>query len=230
MSKTEDVYRRLREEIETSALAPGEKLSETAVAERLGASRTPVREALRRLAREGLVDFSPGEVARVSHVSLSGVRELFEFRMILEPAAAAMVAADGVSSPGLVVPFEGLAEEFEDVAGRVGSEPWEELRSRFYPLTERFDRCLVEAAHNAALVEAIVQQRGQSKRLRSIAHNDPGHLAASAAAHLEMSRSIARGRSAEAAEAVREHLTETLETIVQGLVRRSTLPLSDVRL
>lgn len=58
--KSEAVYERLRQDIESLRLKPGAKLSEIQLGEELGASRTPVREAIRQLSREGLVDFVPG--------------------------------------------------------------------------------------------------------------------------------------------------------------------------
>ncbi|MET7736719.1 hypothetical protein ABZT02_36065 [Streptomyces sp. NPDC005402] len=63
-----------------------------------------MREAVRRLAREGLVDFVPGEVARVAAISLGGVRALFEFRMLLEPRAA---------HERLLVPFRELLKQLQ---------------------------------------------------------------------------------------------------------------------
>ncbi|MEU0239051.1 GntR family transcriptional regulator [Nocardiopsis sp. NPDC006198] len=229
-SKTESVYQRLKDEIEALTLPPGARLSELTVAERFGASRTPVREALRRLAREGLVDFVPGEVARVSPISLNGVRELFEFRMILEPSAARMVTLDGMSDPERVSAFRPLAAEFETMRRRAGDEAWEDLHSRFYELTERFDQHLVAATRNPLLAEAVVQYRGQSKRLRKIAHNDPEHLAESAREHLRMCTAVVEGRPEAAAEEVGRHLAETLRVIIDELVRSHGRPRTDIHL
>ena len=82
-SKADQVHAQLKEEIELGELAPGTSLSELSLVERTGASRTPVREALRRLAAEGLVDLTPRLGARVSRVSAQSVRDLFEFRQLL---------------------------------------------------------------------------------------------------------------------------------------------------
>lgn len=100
-------------DIPRSSRTPGANLSEVQLSEELGASRTPVREAIRRLAREGLVDFVPGEVARVAAISLAGVRALFEFRMLLEPRAAESVATAGAADERLLVPFRELLERLE---------------------------------------------------------------------------------------------------------------------
>src|SRR3954470_21466444 len=98
-SKADLVHRRLKEQIELGELAPGAPLSELSLVERTGASRTPVREALRRLAAEGLVDLAPRQGARVSRVSLQSVRDLFEFRQLLEPVAVRQATETAAADP-----------------------------------------------------------------------------------------------------------------------------------
>ncbi|RNL84365.1 GntR family transcriptional regulator [Halostreptopolyspora alba] len=219
-SKSESVYRRLKGEIEELRLPPGTRLSEVVAAERIGASRTPVREAIRRLAREGLVRSAPGEVARVAPISLGGVRALFEFRMILEPAAARMVAREGRSRPELLRPFHDLLAEFEAVRDLVarGSQP---SREEFYTLTERFDQELITATRdrNDPLAQTIADQRGQTTRLRNVAHSDTGHLADSLDEHLRMCGAIADARPDDAVEELTRHLERTLRTILDTLAR-----------
>jgi DNA-binding GntR family transcriptional regulator len=171
--KAEAVYRELRAQIESWELGPGARLSEVAIAERLGASRTPVREAIRRLSREGLVRFTPGEVAQVAPISLRGVRALFEFRMVLEPAAVRMVTLDALSSPVLLAPFRQIVDELEEVSSELGNVPREQSMTRFYALAERFDQAVINACHNEPLATTIADRRGQTARLRGIAHADP---------------------------------------------------------
>src|SRR5690606_27242041 len=84
-------YARLRSEIIDWQLEPGTPLSEIETAERLGVSRTPVREALARLTAEGLVS-SVGRTARVAPLSLELVIELYELREALETHAARLAA------------------------------------------------------------------------------------------------------------------------------------------
>jgi hypothetical protein len=111
-SKADLVHRRLKEEIEVGELAPGTPLSELWLVERTGASRTPVREALRRLAAEGLVDLVPRQGARVSRVSLRSVRDLFDFRSLLEPAAMRQATEAAAADPTLHRAFAALRTEF----------------------------------------------------------------------------------------------------------------------
>lgn len=87
LTRTEWIDRRLRSAILTNELAPGDKLVTTALAERWQVSPTPLRESLKRLAAEGLVELTPHGSARVAPVSLDDAREVYELRLQLEPEA-----------------------------------------------------------------------------------------------------------------------------------------------
>lgn len=91
-SATESAYRHLKHLILTSALAPGEELREVALTASTGFGRSPVREALRRLVQDGFVEVRPRQGYRVAPITLSGVRDLFEMRLLLEPAAVELAA------------------------------------------------------------------------------------------------------------------------------------------
>ncbi|NJQ14973.1 GntR family transcriptional regulator [Streptomyces bohaiensis] len=244
-SKTEAAYRLLKSQIEDLTLPPGAKLGEVPLAERLGASRTPVREAIRRLAREGLVRFAPGEVAEVAPVSLAGVRALFEFRQILEPAAARLVTRDGRTDPERIAAFHSLLPDLRavragiDEAGPAGTDgpadgPADDRRAAavrtFHALTERFDQALIAAVRNPPLAKTIADTRGQTARLRAIAHAAPGRPALSLGEHLAMTEAVVAGDPDRAAGEVARHLTATLDTVMTALTR-GDLPASvDVRM
>lgn len=219
--KTEAVYRALRTQIESWELGPGARLSEVAIADRLGASRTPVREAIRRLAHEGLVRFTPGEVAQVAPISLRGVRALFEFRAILEPAAVRMVTLDALSSPALLAPFRRIAEELDDVAAELGNGRRDESTTRFYAITERFDQAVIAACHNEPLATTIAERRGQTARLRTIAHADPRGMERSLEEHRRICRAVLEGDPDGAARELAQHLAETVRSIIDGLTRNA---------
>ena len=202
-------------------LGPGARLSEVAIAERLGASRTPVREAIRRLSREGLVRFTPGEVAQVAPISLRGVRgRCSSSGMILEPAAVRMVTMDALSSPVLLAPFRQIADEFDELAADLGNRPREESVDRFYELAERFDQVLIKACHNEPLATTIADRRGQTARLRisptpiRAGWSGPG-------GHRRVCRAMLDGDPDAAAHELTHHLAETLRTITEGLTRNA---------
>ena len=90
----EDICNVIRNDIVHLKLKPGEPLNEIRLAKELQVSRTPIREALRRLASEGLVTVTPNVGARVSEINLRDFRELIEYRIILERGVAHLVAAN----------------------------------------------------------------------------------------------------------------------------------------
>ena len=92
MSQTDVAYGHFKQLILTGGLAPGAELREGALTESTGFGRTPVREALRRLVQEGFVEVRPRQGYRVSVMTLASVRDLFEMRLLLEPAAAELAA------------------------------------------------------------------------------------------------------------------------------------------
>src|SRR6476659_10837232 len=86
------VYTALRERIRSGDLPLASKLRQVSLAEEMGVSRTPLREALRRLAAEGLVDFSPNRGATVSELDFGDMRHAWSARVALEPGAARLAA------------------------------------------------------------------------------------------------------------------------------------------
>jgi DNA-binding GntR family transcriptional regulator len=93
----EDVYDKLKEWIINLHYRPGDLLTETNLAAELNVSRTPIREALIRLAHEDLVIMSPHSIARVSDVNLTDFQKLIEIRLILERGAARLSARNATA-------------------------------------------------------------------------------------------------------------------------------------
>jgi DNA-binding GntR family transcriptional regulator len=231
--KSEAVYERLRGDIESLRLRPGAKLSEVQLGEELGASRTPVREAIRRLAREGLVDFVPGEVARVAAISLGGVRALFEFRMLLEPRAAASVATAGSADERVLAPFRELLERLEvfdesfralDSAAQAGSY------QEFYDITEAFDQAVIAACRNPYLARTIRDLRSQTVRLRNLSHSGPRRMLTSLEEHRAMLKAVTHGDAQAAEAACRHHLAQTLQALIDSLTSQDLTLGADVSL
>ena len=92
-SVVDKVYSAIRERISSGSLPRGARVHQEDLAEELGVSRTPVREALRRLAAEGLVEMRTNRGARVADVDQVGMRVSYEARTVIEPGAARLAAA-----------------------------------------------------------------------------------------------------------------------------------------
>jgi DNA-binding GntR family transcriptional regulator len=175
-----------------------------------------VREALRRLAAEGLVDLTPRQGARVSRVSLQSVRDLFDFRSMLEPTAIRQATEAAAADPDVRRRFEEMRSEFARIQRRVPSQD----RSRaFYALADRFDWAVIDATRNEHLRRTIAELRPHTARLRNLSHVDPQRVDVSVAEHLAICDALLAGDADAAAAGTAEHLVESLRTIFRNLTQ-----------
>jgi DNA-binding GntR family transcriptional regulator len=149
-SLAESVYQNILEAILTGAIRSGTELSEVALAAELGVSRTPVHEALRRLAADGLVDSLVHRQARVAHFSRQDIVEIYEMRGLLETAAAERAAKQ--------LDAEQLAElrEALDALADASARGW---TNRALDFDVHFHNVLAGAAGNERLRIEIAKYR-----------------------------------------------------------------------
>jgi DNA-binding GntR family transcriptional regulator len=200
-------YATLLDEIQRGALPPGAVLGEVEQAARLGVSRTPLREALGRLAADGLVVQQSPRVTAVSDVDADDIRELFEVRRALEEAAVRLAAERGDARV-----FAALAADLTDDLVADG-----EQRDAYYALIARFDAAIDAAVANDYLVGALRTVRTHLVRVRRLARDNPARLAASVAEHRLIASAIAAGAPDLAAHATHVHLHHALESILSSL-------------
>jgi len=204
MRAGERAYATLLDEIQTGALAPGTVLGEVEQSTRLGVSRTPLREALRRLASDGLVAQASPRVTVVAGIDADDIRALFELRRALETQAArsATVRGDGRL-------FTALAGEFAAVDTTDADA--------YYSLIARFDARIDDAVANPYLSAALRSVRTHLVRVRRMARDNPLRLSASAGEHELIARAIGAGDPELAAHATHVHLHNALTTILEAL-------------
>lgn len=205
MRASDKAYDALRQDIVEWRLPPGTVLGEVEQAARLGVSRTPLREALSRLAADGLAVQQRGRGAVVSDVSLEHVDHLFGLRRALEAEAARTAARSGSAGP-----FSALAAAFERAAGSLTEAG---PRSTYYRLATELDQAIETAAANPYLTQALRALRVHLARLRRLAQDDPRRLRASAHEHAAIARAIASGDPELAAAATMLHLHQSLDHI-----------------
>lgn len=198
VSQSLKAYEQLRDEIVAWDLAPGAHLNEVRLAERLGVSRTPLREAIQRLARENLVRITPGRGAFVTEVALSDVRHLFQMREALETYAVKMCARAHDRSR-----FVRLHTEFGD------GDPEE--------LIARLEELIDEAAGNPYLGEALGSLRGQLRRLQLAARRSPERLGVTMREYGVICQAIADGEEDRAALAMSFHIHNSLRALTDVL-------------
>lgn len=205
MRASDRAYDTLLEEIQSGALAPGTVLAEVEQATRLGVSRTPLREALGRLAADRLVVQASPRVTVVSDIDAGDIRELFEVRRALEETAARLAAGRAGTAE-----FTALAAEFARVD--TGSDP-----DAYYRLIARFDAAIDAAVANDYLTTALRNVRTHLVRVRRLARDNPQRLAASATEHRVIASAIAAGDADLAAHATHVHLYNALTSILDSL-------------
>lgn len=214
MRASDRAYAALLDQIQSGDLAPGTVLAEVEQAARLGVSRTPLREALGRLAADGLVVQQSPRVTVVSDIDVADIRALFEVRRALEETAARLAATRADADV-----FAALAVEF---AG-VGALDRDDGRDAYYALIARFDAQLDAAIDNDYLASALRGIRTHLVRVRRLARDIPERLAASVAEHRLIASAIADRDADLAAHATHVHLHNALTTILASLDAPSAL-------
>src|SRR5947208_3804144 len=145
-SRTEVVLEEIRRGILTRELQPGQPLVEAELAQRLGVSKTPVREALKVLSNSGLVTFSPYKGASVCVVDAELAKSVYDVRMVLEPEAVRRT----VESHDTV-----LLDEAGDVLKEASSAIAEKDQAALSLLNRRFHRALYRGCGNPLLVSIL---------------------------------------------------------------------------
>ncbi|MFT3797528.1 GntR family transcriptional regulator [Microbacterium sp.] len=203
MRASDRAYATLLDEIQSGVLAPGTVLAEVEQATRLGVSRTPLREALGRLAADRLVAQASPRVTVVTDVDADDIRALFELRRALEETAARLGAARGDHAV-----FAAIADELRTTDA--GADP-----DAYYALIARFDAAIDAAVGNDYLASALRTVRTHLVRVRRLARENPQRLAASVAEHRTIAAAIAARDADLAAHATHVHLHNAVESILR---------------
>jgi DNA-binding GntR family transcriptional regulator len=193
-------YEELRALILAGDLAPGSRLAQAELADRLGISRTPVREALRRLAGEGLVEFHANRGFWTADLGLDAVLRRLEVRLLLEPGIAAL-ASERRTEDDLAALRESVARE----ADAAGAE-------RAHDASREFHVLLARATTNVELERTLeslwIVEVGRRLMVRRAAVEDwRGH---DVAEHGEILKAVAAGDQHAAAKLMEEHVRSAL--------------------
>jgi DNA-binding GntR family transcriptional regulator len=200
-------YASVRHAILTGEFAPGELLREHDLAGRLGVSKTPVREALRQLEREGLAVSAPHKGVVAVGLSQREVYEIYEMRSALEPLAASLAAARLTDAGAArlresLAPMNAAAEAKDHDALRV--------------LNVRFHATLYDLAGNARLRRTLLDLQDYVETTRTVEWSVPGGFERNHEQHVAIGEAVL-ARRAETAEALmRDHLHRGLELLASG--------------
>jgi DNA-binding GntR family transcriptional regulator len=204
----EQAYRTIEESIITLDLAPGAFVSEASLSAHLGIGRTPVREALQRLAREHLVTVVPKRGVMVSNVNVEQHLLALEARRALERVL--VVGAARRSSATERARFRTLAKEIESAAKACDEK-------RFLALDGEFNTFCAACARNPYAAQAIAPLHALSRRYWYIHQQEHGDIDQSARLHADLMRAIADGYES-AALAANEALMSYADTVTRDVI------------
>jgi DNA-binding GntR family transcriptional regulator len=203
-SLSERAYFAIRELIVTLDLEPGATVSERDLMQRLGFGRTPVREALRRLANERLVDVYPRRGMFVSRINVDDLRGLSEVRATLEPVCARL-AAERITDDD-----RGSLRELLDALDHVVDTRDERT---LIELDQRIHRALYRCAHNAFLEETLTTYYVLTLRIWFLALGRVERLDDAVLEHRELLDAVSVGDGARAEAAMRTHVAGFERTV-----------------
>lgn len=216
-SATDRVADTLRREIVGNRLRSGLPLVESQLVERLGVSRTPIREALKLLAAEGLVDLRRNRAAIVAPLDPVELAHLFEVEEALESFAAGL-AAERISPLDI--------ERLERLQVRMEAAEAAGDRDRYIRFNQRIHLVIIAASGNPSLAKTHERVLGGLQRARNVALATEGRVEESIREHREILEALRRGDRDAACRAMARHIART-GAIVAQVCRRDLLATRD---
>lgn len=204
----EVVFETLRDAIRKGILKPGERLMEIHLAEQLGVSRTPVREAIRKLELEGYVIMMPRRGTYVSNLSIKDINEVFEIRTSLDSLASGL-AAERITDEEL--------EHLQRLLVVIGEVIKEKNMEKIVEADTKFHDILYQASRNNRLVGIIYNLREQLTSFRAKSMAYPGRLEETLEEHRRIVDTIAQGDAVAAQKASEYHMERSEHTLLLSM-------------
>lgn len=200
----DEVARRIRDLIVEGELAPGARVPERELCERFGISRTPLREALKILASEGLVDLQHHRGALISQLTSEAVDEMFQVMEALEALAGELACSH--ASDADIAAIRALHE-------RMLAEHARRELSEYFKLNQRIHEAIVAAAGNALLAQIYRGLNMRLRRARYMANLSPPRWDQAVAEHEQILAALERRDGARLARLLREHLQHKADVV-----------------
>jgi len=204
----EMVFESLREAIIHGRLRPGERLMEIHLAEEMGVSRTPVREAIRKLELEGFVVMVPRKGAYVAGISVKDIVDVFEVRAALEGLAAGLAAARIT---------EEEMEELERTLVRINVNSEEDDINSIVEGDSSFHELIYKASRNQRLVQIITRLKEQIHRFRMTSLSQPGRTKNALGEHKTIVEAISDRNVKLAQTLASEHVENAEQSLLEAL-------------
>jgi DNA-binding GntR family transcriptional regulator len=203
-SKSEYTYEVIKRQILSEELPPGSVVSQERMAADLGVSTTPLREALKRLATEGLVHLGAYRDARVTELSAEEARSLYEVRLSVDPLAASLAAQRRTDAD-----TKAIFATLEHLHPLSGKADWDSLVAH-----RAFHRAVYHASHNLPLIGVLEGLWDKADRYRQVGlrtvPRSKKDIARVQAEHRALAQAVADGDAAEAEQVMRHHVGGSL--------------------
>lgn len=201
----EIVYEELKRQILIGEITPGTRMMEVELAEDMGVSRTPVREAIRKLEKEGLVTIEPRKGAYASNISIKDMVDVLEVRQGLEAMAAA-IASEKISD----AQKEELQNAVDQYRAAVESEDVEEI----IKYDQKFHMLIVTYSDNKTLTQVFSTVQELVIRFRYIYYDDFNRYENMPNEHQEIEEAIMSGDSEKARIAADQHVARLKDFVI----------------
>jgi DNA-binding GntR family transcriptional regulator len=205
----------LRKMIVEGELAPGARVPERILCERFGISRTPLREALKALSYEGLLELNPNRGATVTEVSEGAVDEMYPVIGALE-ALAGRLACANISKQQLA--------DLEDLHAQMLDHFRSGNANEYFRANEQIHEAILQASHNAVLVKTYHDLSRRVRRMRYIARLTPERWQQAVSEHEQMIRALRERDGEGLAKVLQKHLETKLETVKSHLREKHAHP------
>lgn len=210
----EVIFNTLREAIIVGEMKPGERLMEVQLADKMGVSRTPVREAIRKLELEGLVEMLPRKGAHVADLSVKDIMDVLEVRATLDGLASALSASR--------ITDEEIKELRHHLSQFINYAEKDNLQGSIKKDME-FHEIIYCSSRNDKLLQISNNLREQVQRFRVIYIKDYGNSRELIKEHMEICDAIARRDPAAAMESAQRHIKNQEETIIRSIKKSQLL-------
>ena len=203
-------YDRLQEGIRNANLEPGAPLSETRISKALNISRTPVREAIQQLAKEGLVQVIPGRAITVAAPSIQEVLEVIHIRELLEPELIRL-AAENLSAESIEI-LEICITEMEEAAHAGDRKAWSKADTVFH-------ETLSNHSPNRLLGQLVLQSRNRVHKTSADEQTTDARIIECTAEHKEVVAAIAKRDAKAAEQLMHKHIKQLRQSMFKRLAR-----------
>jgi len=209
----ESIVEDLQGKIIREQLKPGQRMVESELCQKMGISRSPLREAFRILESQGFLVHEPRRGMHVSRVTFEELENIYVIRANLESLATYLAVRNG--DPQVLEELRKLHQEMVVAAG-------EEDPGAYHRLNLRFHQVLTEASLNQRLTDLIDTFVKQTNRYRVVVFSTPGKLQASIQNHVDIIRSFEKGDAEEAERMRKKAILNNIEVLREQFVKEET--------